>query len=358
MLKPEDRILVFAPHPDDESLATGGLLALAFDRGLPVRVVYLTSGENNPWAQRLVETRWTIRDADRQRWGMLREQEAVQALRVLGGDHSCARFLRYPDQGLTQLLLSGNQAIASDLTNEIRSWDPTLILQPAADDAHPDHSALHVLLASEVFPTISSSPQTLNYVVHEPKTRRRQKPRVISLNPTLVKRKLKAILCHRSQLAASKKRFTSYARKVEQFFVEDPAAASFPPVGVPYIDGNFLSIPTEQCVVRAKPEKILFVLRTDAGEVKCLTFLLKRNSAKFELLDTATQTAIGSVEVHWNRRTAQIRLPKLARLHTAFLKVCSPTLFFDRAGWYSIPIYQRASKRGKGHNSEVPAQRQ
>src|SRR5438105_15586989 len=44
-----DRVMVIAPHPDDEVIATGGVLALAASRGARVRVVYVTDGGHNPW---------------------------------------------------------------------------------------------------------------------------------------------------------------------------------------------------------------------------------------------------------------------------------------------------------------------
>ena len=40
-----DRIIVFAPHSDDETLACGGMLALAARNGARVRVVLLTNGD-------------------------------------------------------------------------------------------------------------------------------------------------------------------------------------------------------------------------------------------------------------------------------------------------------------------------
>jgi hypothetical protein len=66
-LNGKDRLLVLAPHPDDESLATGGLIQRATRQGLPVKVVFLTNGQNNPWAQRIVERRWRIGPADQRR---------------------------------------------------------------------------------------------------------------------------------------------------------------------------------------------------------------------------------------------------------------------------------------------------
>ena len=66
-----DKVLVIAPHPDDESLGTGGLLQRIFANRIPVRIVFATSGENNPWAQRYWERRWRLGANDRARWGKI-----------------------------------------------------------------------------------------------------------------------------------------------------------------------------------------------------------------------------------------------------------------------------------------------
>ena len=44
-----DRVLFVAPHPDDESLGGGGLLRRTFAAQIPVRVLFATNGDNNPW---------------------------------------------------------------------------------------------------------------------------------------------------------------------------------------------------------------------------------------------------------------------------------------------------------------------
>src|SRR5207249_4582671 len=46
----DDRILVLAPHPDDEALACGGLVQRARKMRLPVHVVFLTYGDSNEWS--------------------------------------------------------------------------------------------------------------------------------------------------------------------------------------------------------------------------------------------------------------------------------------------------------------------
>src|SRR5881394_2834283 len=74
---PTDRLMVIAPHPDDEVLATGGLLQYAHAIGAMVRVIYLTDGESNPWAQLAMEGRWPLTALDRARWGARRREEAL-----------------------------------------------------------------------------------------------------------------------------------------------------------------------------------------------------------------------------------------------------------------------------------------
>ena len=49
-LEPHDRILIFAPHPDDEILGCAGIIQKAKAMNIPVRVLFLTFGDSNEWA--------------------------------------------------------------------------------------------------------------------------------------------------------------------------------------------------------------------------------------------------------------------------------------------------------------------
>ena len=141
-----ERVMVIAPHPDDETLATGGLLQQAVATGAAVRVIFATDGDNNPWPQRVSEHHWRISHADRARWGERRRGEALAALAMLGVSPESVCFLGYPDQGLTQLFLRGSDALLGALASEIATWHPTLLVTPSIFDLHPDHNALAVLL--------------------------------------------------------------------------------------------------------------------------------------------------------------------------------------------------------------------
>src|SRR5882757_725225 len=53
----DDRIVVVAPHPDDEVLGAGGLIQQARAVGAEVHVIYLTSGDHNQIAFKLYKFR-------------------------------------------------------------------------------------------------------------------------------------------------------------------------------------------------------------------------------------------------------------------------------------------------------------
>ncbi len=79
-------LLVLAPHPDDESLMTAGVLAAAVKRGKRVVVAYATNG-----------------DLGCERSGLTRDGEALAALGVLGVPVRSVYFLGYPDGHLSDL---------------------------------------------------------------------------------------------------------------------------------------------------------------------------------------------------------------------------------------------------------------
>src|ERR1700709_851803 len=126
--------MVLAPHPDDESLATGGLLQRAVAAGASVAVLLASDGEDNPWPQRVLEGRWQIGARERERWGSRRRREALAALRVLGVGEDAVRYLGFPDQGCTRFLLGAHEAPLGTLTAAIRDWRPTLLVVPSPDD--------------------------------------------------------------------------------------------------------------------------------------------------------------------------------------------------------------------------------
>ena len=87
------RLMLIAPHPDDEALACSIILQRAIQAGIAIRVIYATDGDDNPWPQRVLERKWRLNAADRKRWGNVRRSEALAALRMLGVHARDAHFL-------------------------------------------------------------------------------------------------------------------------------------------------------------------------------------------------------------------------------------------------------------------------
>ncbi|WP_369038860.1 PIG-L deacetylase family protein [Stenotrophomonas maltophilia] len=120
------RIVVIAPHPDDEILGCGGLLHAAVERGVEVQVVAVTDGE----ACYPDEVWWTparLRQARRQ------ELRAALAELAIGAD--AIRHLGIADGGVSH----HEHGLQDWLQQNLRSTD--LVLAPWRFDGHPDHEA-------------------------------------------------------------------------------------------------------------------------------------------------------------------------------------------------------------------------
>lgn len=110
-----ERLLVLAPHPDDEVIGCGGLIALHRRENRPVRVVIATDGAGAGDVA-------------------LREEESRRGIAKLG-DGIEVEFLRFPDRNL------GDEA-ASAIREQLIAFRPDLIAVPSPVEIHPDHLAL------------------------------------------------------------------------------------------------------------------------------------------------------------------------------------------------------------------------
>lgn len=212
-----DRVLVLAPHPDDEAIGAGGLIQRALAHGGDVCAVFITSGENNPWPQRYVNRRWKITPALREEWGRLRCDEARASLRTLGTGPDCPIFLGFTDQQLTSLARAGDMRLSDALRQIMRDYRPTLLVSPSAQDFHADHRAVAYFAHQAVRGLGEEAPEVLTYVVHGEGAPSRLHF-ALQLNTRELQKKREAIECHRSQLHLSRGRFLAYARPTEEFF--------------------------------------------------------------------------------------------------------------------------------------------
>ena len=324
----QDRLLVVAPHPDDETIAAGRLIQSALSAGADVQVLFATDGDNNPWPQRWHERRWRIDAAARARWGMRRRAEAHAALARLGVDAraATARFLGWPDQGLTAMLMDDAGAVDA-LRERIMAYAPSHIALPVLGDAHPDHSALRVMLELALLQADMRCVR-LGYRVHgTPSTQALAVP----ADAASEARKREAMEAYTSQLTLSRRRLVAMSERAEVFEAERHA---------PTVQGNPASIAIPFSCPRARmlPRELLLVLITRNGVLR-FRHVLPR---------AATRARIVLVDAQGHRLEAESRagtllldLPAFARPVLAAWAKCERghprTVVYDRECWRAAP---------------------
>ena len=119
---------VIVPHPDDETLGCGGLIAAAAARGVAVTVTFLTDGgASHPGSVAWPPARLARR----------RQDEAARAVAILTDGNGCVVFAGAPDGGLADHPASGDVVPAADLF--VTCWH---------GDPHADHVAAFAIAAT------------------------------------------------------------------------------------------------------------------------------------------------------------------------------------------------------------------
>lgn len=126
------KVLVLAPHMDDEVFGCGGTLAQSVRGGSEVVVAYLTDGSKG-YAQgpALELSAIEVRAMQAQLIGT-RKEEARQAARLLGLHELL--FLDLPDGSLTV-----TPETVTRLSEVLRRVKPDVVYLPFLTDTHPDH---------------------------------------------------------------------------------------------------------------------------------------------------------------------------------------------------------------------------
>jgi LmbE family N-acetylglucosaminyl deacetylase len=358
-LDSESRLMLVAPHPDDEALACSIILQRAVRAGAAICVVYATDGDDNPWPQRVFERKWRLSPADRCRWGKLRRAEALSALRLLGVQARDARFLALPDQGLTNLLKSSCQPTLARLSRTIRAWSPTHLLVPSIADTHPDHNALAVMLRLVLQENFEPSMSVWSYAVHGKSPAFFGYARRYRQSEVEQAIKLRAILCHQTQIKLSRRRFLAYAARAESLLELGPYEATA-------ADGSIRSVMRQADVLRLRlrlspklirtGETALFLCGRDkAGALQCLKTSPPVRAGELAMSDCSSSQRCAVARYRGNSSTGEFVIPLdfFSPMHALFVKLERRSLFFDEAGWLEIPARVRSRQIEVGEGIAV-----
>lgn len=295
-LTPADRLVVIAPHSDDETLAAAGLIHDAVAVGADVHVIVVTNGDGYRYA--VEARRRTLRPSPQQYvdFGHARQRETLAALQLLGLPADRVTFLGYPDRGIaalwsknwffgqayrspftrataspyansyTPLASYCGEQLAADLSSLLDRYAPTVLVYPHPNDAHPDHWAVNNFVnyvrcrAAERGTAWALDASDCLYLAHrgewpQPEGLHEQFPLlppttlvssrtnwvIHPLSPELVALKKQAILAYSTQTALMRDYLLGFARRNELF-----GEAS--PVSVPLVEptGAAATVPTGQ----------------------------------------------------------------------------------------------------------------
>lgn len=259
-----DSILVVSPHPDDESLCCGGLIASARRVGAQVSIVWITNGDAFKWDAMVVERKLRPRRGTYRELGKQRIGEARNAAEILNVEPDALFFLGYPDRGVLSLLFdyyypstpwrsrfTGDNAVAyqdavdagaeydgenleRDFRTVVDRVKPTLVFAPSPQDTHPDHRGAGIL-AMRIMGERKSSDRVRFWIIHggrgwpgphgyHPQLPQTVAPRgrgmqweQLALDASVINTKFRAVEAHRSQTEVMNRVMESHVRAIELF---------------------------------------------------------------------------------------------------------------------------------------------
>lgn len=191
MIKKERHILVIFPHPDDETYAAGGTLALHAAQGTPITYACLTLGE-------MGRNLGTPPNTTRESLPTIRKKELIKAAETIGIQD--LRMLGFRDKTLE---FEDDEEMTDLVSQLIDELNPSLVISfYPGYSVHPDHEASARAVVRAIERMKESERPTLYCVAfannHEKEI---GKPDIVVDISAVVETKKAALYAHLSQTA-------------------------------------------------------------------------------------------------------------------------------------------------------------
>ena len=265
----DDRILILAPHPDDEAIGAAGVIQKAVAVGAEVKIALLTNGENNELSFIAYKKRPILGRKGLTAMGQVRRGESIAAMSTLGLNENDIVSLGYPDFGTMEVMMRAwgegakplrsmlsrvqyvpyenamspnapyvGDSVLKDLESIMTSFKPTKVFVSHPADANRDHRALYLFMKVALWDLEGKihQPDVYPYIIHvagwpKPKGYHPEKIldvpkdlehsviawKYLKLEPEEVEKKYEAILRYVSQNKGVPKYLVSFAKQNELF---------------------------------------------------------------------------------------------------------------------------------------------
>ena len=121
------KVLVIAPHPDDETLCCAGTIMNFVEKGDKVKVVIVTDGRYGSPDKELKGTEKLVR---------IRREEAMRVFKMLGVEDY--EFLNFEDSKVNVK----SKEVEEKLSEILKEYKPDIVFAPSPFDRHSDHSEI------------------------------------------------------------------------------------------------------------------------------------------------------------------------------------------------------------------------
>lgn len=192
------RLMVIAPHNDDEALSCAALISHVIKAGGKVKVAIITNGDGHLLGAALRYLKLKPGPGDYLRLAYLRQGESVSGMGLAGLTGDDIVFLGYPDGGLYSMLINNwdgdnpyiskftgldhspyrnsmrpgvgywGKNLVQDLEKLLLDFSPTIIVYPHPNDRHSDHVATNSFV-NYVLENNGLEPVKYLYLVHRGK---------------------------------------------------------------------------------------------------------------------------------------------------------------------------------------------
>lgn len=138
------KIVVFAPHPDDEIFGCGGSILKWMDEGHDVHIIYVTDNRvlityGREYNQLIEEKTKDFINLSEDEIGIIGLEEAKKAAEAFGFSNNKITLFKFHDQDAMNQIDRG-VALAKEIIKDVNR-----IVLPSDNNNHPDHQATHTI---------------------------------------------------------------------------------------------------------------------------------------------------------------------------------------------------------------------